>query len=260
MKRLIALPLSLLLLLFCLIPVLAEATVSFAAQNGSSSRNRSVAVDITAKGDAALGAVTVTLNYNRSVISYRSVKSDDEVTANDSGGSCKVIYLCKNGRQLKNGATLFTVIFRTVASGTSDITYTIAECTDSNAKFINVGACDAGQVEVRGSQARFTPQKAAKTSGKAQSSRSERSKKKNTAPSPERPGSPADPGKYISRDGDRLAAVDMTPSEAKKEFDATLPLLVTGFSAVILALLCFWLGQKFHQYRARKKETKVPEE
>lgn len=254
MKRLIAL-LTVLLLLFGTTAVHAASKVDFSAQQGTAMQNRLIGVAITARGDVTLSAVTFTLRYNKAVISYQKTESGDAVAAHDSNGSCRVNYLCRNGKSLKHGATLFTVVFRAVGEGTSDIAYTAAECTGCNARFLPVGSCDAGRVEVRGTRARFTPLQASR----AQSSEP-RPGQTGTDPS-SRPY----PDDTTAETGDGtddifVEARDMTLSEAKKEFDSTLPLLITGFSAVVLALLCFWLGQKYRDRRVKKEETKVPRE
>ena len=199
-------------------PVFAAEAVAMNVSSEKCGINGTVSVDVMLKSGAPLAAAKLELNYDEQLLDFSDISGDNgcvmEHKAN--GGAVSVLYCAKHGDTPCIGDVLFTLSFKAIEAGTADIGLKVRDCSDALGRFLDVGELRAGKVTVT----------------EAQNSRDALS------------ASELNDARVSEATGDGRAA--------KRDFDTALPLLIGGFSVIILLLLSFYAGQKIS---GRKKSS-----
>lgn len=125
--------------------------VMFKTEDAQCSLNRIIAVEVRAKSNQKLSAVLFKFSYDRNILEYRSIStpSDSIAYAYDNGQALNVSYLCKNGKNVSNESTVFTLKFKAIALGKSDLKYTAYDCVNSLPESAEISKCESGTVYVQ---------------------------------------------------------------------------------------------------------------
>lgn len=138
------------LILLSVFPASAAGTVSFETGSITCKDNRVIAVNVNAQGEGKLSAAIFEFYFDKSVLEFRGTDSPDgtltEHTETENG--VRVCFLCADGKPLSGKNALFSLSFKSVAEGESEIGFTVKDCADSDAQWMRVGSCTAGTVNV----------------------------------------------------------------------------------------------------------------
>lgn len=108
------------------------------------------------------------------MIQFKEADADNaKITCNDVGDTIKAVYLCTNGKELDGD--IFTVKFKALKSGKCRIGFTVYDCVNSNAEFIEVDKCTAGEIIISGSDSADTDNNSSANNGKANNSNKKKS-------------------------------------------------------------------------------------
>ena len=148
MKKLLLI--ILMMLLLPIVHVSAADTVSFSADNIECKNNRLIEVNLYAKCDKKLSAATFEFGFDKTILEFRGVGKPKGtlVEYNEKSNSVKLSYLCKDGADISSKAAVFTLKFKTISEGFSDITYSVFDCADSDIGQMTIGNCTSGKVTV----------------------------------------------------------------------------------------------------------------
>lgn len=127
-----------------------ENGVSFITEDINCSKGRLFSVDVKASSADKLSAVIFTFTYDRNLMEYRSVStaSDSMVYAYDNGKTLNVSYLCADGKEINKDTVIFTLKFKAVSAGKTDLSYTAEDCVSPSAQSIPIYKCTNGAVTV----------------------------------------------------------------------------------------------------------------
>ena len=125
MKRIISV--FLITLLLSTVHVSAADSVSFSADSVECKNNRLIEVNFYAECGKMLSAATYEFSFDKSILEFRGVgtPSGTIVEYNEKPNSVKLSYLCKNGADISSKAAIFTLKFKSINEGSTDISYTV---------------------------------------------------------------------------------------------------------------------------------------
>lgn len=148
MKRILSV--ILLIMLLSIIHVSAADSVSFSADNIECKNNRLIEVNINAECGKKLSAATFEFSFDKSILEFRGVGTPNGtiVEYNEKTDSVKLSYLCKNGAEISTKAAVFTLKFKSINEGFTDISYSVYDCVDSDVEQLSIGSCTSGRVTV----------------------------------------------------------------------------------------------------------------
>lgn len=247
MKKLFSISIILILIFSSFVCAYAAQTVSFEITDCECDKNSLFTVDIVAKSDSKFSAGTFEFTYDKSMFEFRSAKVADDnsrIMTNELSNSVKAVYLNANGKDIKNGEVIFTVTFKSVKSGESYIDFTVSDCVNSDAEFIDIGKCTSAKITVGGS------------SSDKSSSDSNNSSSKN-------PKDSSNGGKTSStRDKDQETTSDSTIDEMgllnpidDKSTRFLIIGIAIGVSAIVLFMLGYFIIQKIFSRHKEKDES-----
>ncbi len=216
MKRIISV--FLIMLLLSTIHVSAAGSVSFSSDSIECKSNRLIEVNFNAECGKKLRAATFEFSFDKSILEFRGVgtPSGTIVEYNEKSNSIKLSYLCKDGSDISSKAAIFTLKFKSINEGYTDISYTVFDCVDSDVQQMSVGSCSSGRVTVSGKapdnigtieKPRSSTEKTTKSaSGTSKSSKSVSSSETGST-THSRNNSPADFDNVIQRDYDKITPI-----------------------------------------------------
>lgn len=147
-KLLVSLLMILLALPFC--TVYAAEAVSFSADNVTCKNNRLIDININAMCDKKLSAAIFEFTFDKSILEFRGAKAPDDskVVFNEKTDCVKLSYLCTYGADIMSSAPIFTLKFKSIGEGSTDIGFKVYDCVDADVQHMSVGVCTAGSVTV----------------------------------------------------------------------------------------------------------------
>lgn len=151
MKKVISLMIVTIFVFFSAVSVFAtQNSVAFKTYDTECRIGRLFTVNVKANSKDELSAVIFKFTYDRNLIEYRSVSTSDDsiVYAYDTGSSLNVSYLCKDGKSISNDTVIFTLKFKALKAGKSDLSYTAYDCINSSVENLPISQCLSGKVSV----------------------------------------------------------------------------------------------------------------
>ena len=244
--------LLLLLLAFCVIPVthvFAADAVSFSVDNIECKNNRLIEVNVNAQCGKKLSAALFEFSYDKSILEFRGVNTPDGSMTeyNENASGVKLSYLCADGAEISASSPIFTLKFKSIGEGRTDIAYNVSDCVDSDVRQMTIGSCAAGSVTVT-SKAKDTGSASAKTrsqTGKT-TSESKSGKKSSSSSTAEKAtnGATGDSSSYKD-----LGNVN---DVIQKDFDKATPIIILCASIVIGVAFIGFLVYKIVSSRKEK--------
>ena len=247
-------PMLIALIIISAVPVAAAGKCSFELAQGTAQSGKQTALELKASGGSVQSAI-FDFSFDANVLNYKKAQSDGEIVASDkvTDGKFRVVYLNRGNSSASGGTTLFTLLFNTIGTGSSAVSYKVTDCVDKSAESVAVGSCSSGKVEVsKSGSVSFSRVKASKQSNAKSSAANNKADSKVGA------ADNADETNANTTKAD--ASVDeiyVVSPQAKKEFDATVPLIAAGFAVVILALTALWAVQKIRQSKAKAPDDET---
>lgn len=242
--------------LFAFLPIKAFAagSVSFSTGRVESVTNRLVEVSVSASGDGKLSAALLTFDYDAVLLELREVKtpSGSQTEFNASGGSVRILYLCSSGADISRKTEIFSLVFMTVSQGSSDLSFNVSDCVDSDVRQMSIGECASGRITVReaarsnnNSSASKTKNKSGSVSdgGKSKASKAEKKSSKKTVSKTE--------------SSDKTEHLGTISKVTQSEPDMLTPIIILCASGVICAAFTGFLIYKIVTLR---KNQKIPQE
>lgn len=234
MKKLFSISIILILIFSSFVCTYAAEAVSFEITDCECDKNRLFTVDIVAKSDSKFSAGTFEFTYDKSMFEFRSAKVTDDnsrIMTNELSNSVKAVYLNANGKDIKNGEVIFTVTFKSVKSGEGYIDFTVSDCVNSNAEFIDIGKCTSAKITVSGSS--------------SDKSSSDSSNSSNNSSSKNSKDSSNDGKSSSTRDKNQETTSDSTIDEMgllNPIDDKSTRFLIIGIAIGVSAIVLFMLG------------------
>lgn len=242
-------------------PVFAAEAVAMNVSSEKCGINGTVSVDVMLKSGAPIAAAKLELNYDEQLLDFSDISGDNGCVTEHkaNGGAVSVLYCAKHGDTPCIGDVLFTLSFKAIEAGTADIGLKVRDCSDALGRFLDVGELSAGKVTVT----------------EAQNSRAEYSRRAAPKQPEQNTENPEETAEGFENENaadrsysrDTLSASELNDARgseatgdgraAKRDFDTALPLLIGGFSVIILLLLSFYAGQKVS---GRKKSSSAKAE
>ena len=237
MKRIISV--FLIMLLLSTIHVSAAGSVSFSSDSIECKSNRLIEVNFNAECGKKLRAATFEFSFDKSILEFRGIgtPSGTIVEYNEKSNSIKLSYLCKDGSDISSKAAIFTLKFKSINEGYTDISYTVFDCVDSDVQQMPVGSCTSGRVTVSG--------KAPDNIGTVEMSGSPTEKNTKSTSSPSK-SSKSSKSVSSSETGSTTHSRNNSPatfdSAIQRDYDKITPIIVLCASAVIcIAFIGFLL-------------------
>ena len=84
-----------------------------------------------------------------------------------SGGSVRILYLCSSGADISRKTEIFSLVFMTVSQGSSDLSFNVSDCVDSDVRQMSIGECASGRITVREAARSNNNSSASKTKNKS---------------------------------------------------------------------------------------------
>lgn len=239
MKRF--LPVFLILTILSLLPASAAGTVSIETGSVTCRNNRLIEVEVKAQGSGKLSAALFEFTFDKSVLEYRKIHTPDgsDAVCVEKDYGIRLSYLCTNGVTLSTQPTLFTIEFKTVAEGESEVGFRVMDCVDSDAQWMDIGSCLAGTVTVSnhaddtvGTAEPKQQQKAASTSeSESKQGGSKKSSAKSSAKAKDRQETTAAP----------VHDLGTLNNVVEREADKTTPIIVLCASVAVAAAVIGWI-------------------
>lgn len=152
MKKVISLMIVTIFVFISAVSVFAvDNTVTFKTVDTECKKGRLFTVDIIAKSSDKLSAVLFKFSYDRSLIEYRSVSTtaDSMVYGYDTGSTVNVSYLCKDGKNISDDTVIFTLKFKALEVGKTDLLYTAYDCVNSAVQDLQISQCTSGTLSIK---------------------------------------------------------------------------------------------------------------
>lgn len=248
MKKFLSLAIIITTIICSGITAYAKSTVSFALSDCECQKNRIFSIEVKATGDMPITAAIFEFTYDRSIIEYRGIKTNDAsmVSANDKGDCIKAVYLCADGWEIANESTIFTLEFISLKEGFTNVDYSVYDCTDSNVEFMNVGNCSSGSVTVS--------QRASNTSN-AQGSNTDSNKKsesqKTTSAKNNQSSSNGDNTVEETTETNSFGRIN---DVIQRDYDYVMPIIILCISTSAAAVFAFYFIQKIKELKNNKKK------
>lgn len=250
MKKLLLI--ILMMLLLPIVHVSAADTVSFSADNIECKNNRLIEVNLYAKCDKKLSAATFEFGFDKTILEFRGVGKPKGtlVEYNEKSNSVKLSYLCKDGADISSKAAVFTLKFKTISEGFSDITYSVFDCADSDIGQMTIGNCTSGKVTVtsKAPDNIGTEDKSGSSSAKPSKSTKNYSKTSKSA----KKSSSSDAGKTTRSESESKDSGTFD-SVIQRDFDKATPIIVLCASAVICVTFIGFIVFRIHVIRKAQK-------
>ena len=246
MKRFLGI--FMILILLSVFPASASGTVSFETGSITCKNNRVITVELTAHGNGKLSAAIFEFYFDKSVLEFRGTDSPDgtltEHTETEKG--VRVCFLCSDGKALSGQNALFSLSFKSVAEGESEIGFTVKDCADSDAQWMSVGSCTAGTVTVssRADDSAGTTEAKQPKKQSAASSAESKGSSKNSASKSDGEEDQQLTEKPTIHDLGKLNSVEETAP------DSFTPIIVLCASAAVAAAV---IGFIIYQIKSKKK-------
>ena len=234
MKRIISV--FLIMLLLSTIHVSAAGSVSFSSDSIECKSNRLIEVNFNAECGKKLRAATFEFSFDKSILEFRGIgtPSGTIVEYNEKQNSVKLSYLCKNGADISSSAAIFTLKFKSINEGYTDISYTVFDCVDSDVQQMPVGSCTSGRVTVSG--------KAPDNIGTIEKPRSSTEKTTKSASGTSKSSKSVSSSETGSTTHSRNNSPATFDSAIQRDYDKITPIIVLCASAVIcIAFIGFLL-------------------
>ena len=253
------------MLLFTCAPVSAQAAepVSFSLESVAIPIDRLTEVRCFAQGNTRLCAALFRFTYDKTALELRDVKAADGsrviYTAYDD--CFRVSYLCADGADVSASA-VFTLCFKTLREGSTEIGFSVEECVDENAAWMAVGSCTGGTVTV-------TPIAAVSSSGQsgARSSAQRSAAQTQTKPKAAKSISPSKNTSRTYNRGDNGESTDAVEDlgavnrVVEKDYDRMTPLIILTVSVTAAgAFIGFLAFTVVNRLKAKKKSNSSPGE
>ena len=248
--------LLLLILVICVIPVTrvcAADSVSFSVDSIECKNNRLIEVNVNAQCGKKLSAALFEFSYDKSILEFRGVKtpSDSMTEYNENANGFKLSYLCADGADISASSPIFTLKFKSVGEGRTNIAYSVSDCVDSDVQQMTIGDCTSGSVTVT-SKAKDTGSAPAKNSSQTSKTASKSKSSKQSASSStakkESDGATGDSSSYKD-----LGNVN---DVIQKDFDKATPIIILCTSIVIFIAFIGFLIHKIVSSRKAKQDKK----
>lgn len=236
MKRFTIILINAIIILSSVISVNAANDISFAMTGAECNNNRLFTVDVKAKSSDMFSVATFEFSYDRSVIEFRDVTCGDNsrVRAYDNGKTVMVSYLCSDGIKIDDYTTIFTLKFKSISYGETNINYTVSNCVNSKVEDMPIGSCTSSLVTVKSKSANNKEnQNSGNNSSKSTSDKIDSDIYQNE-------------GTTI----DELGVLNPDEFDNKK----VIFLTIAAFSAV--AVSAFLLGRLFTKKESKREQTK----
>lgn len=265
MKKILLLALCAMLLFTCA-PVSAQAAepVSFSLESVAIPIDRLTEVRCFAQGNTRLCAALFRFTYDKTVLELYDVKAADgsRVIYTTYDDCFRVSYLCADGADVSASA-VFTLCFKTLREGSTEIGFSVEECVDENAAWMAVGSCTGGTVTV-------TPKAAAvSSSGQsgARSSAQRSAAQTQTKPKAAKSISPSQNTSSTYNRGDNGESTDAAEDlgavnrVVEKDYDRMTPLIILTVSVTAAgAFIGFLAFTVVNRLKAKKKSNSSPGE
>ena len=248
MKKILSVAILILTIVCSNITASAASTVSFALSDCECQKNRLFNVEITATGNMPITAAIFEFTYDRSIIEYRGIKTNDSsmVSANDKGDCIKAVYLCADGWVIENGSTIFTLEFISLKEGVTDIDFTVYDCTDTDVNFMNIGNCSSGKVTVI--------QKASDTSGAQGKSPNSSEKSESQKATSAKTNQSSSENGDTNEDTKELNHFEKVNDIIQRDYNFVMPIILLCLSAVAGAVSIFYFIPKIKERKNKKEE------
>ena len=247
--------LLLLLLAFCVIPVthvFAADAVSFSVDNIECKNNRLIEVNFNAQCGKKLSAALFEFSFDKNILEFRGVKTpDDSMTEyNETANGFKLSYLCTFGADISASSPIFTLKFKSIGEGRTDIAYNVRDCVDSDIRQMTIGSCAAGSVTVtsKANDADKTPAKTRSQTSKTTSGSKNSKSSKQSATS----GAAKQVSDGANGDSSSYKDLGNVNDVIQRDFDRATPIIILCASIVIGAAFIGFLTYKIVSSRKEK--------
>ena len=265
MKKLILL----LCVAFSLLSVPAGASaadaVSFKTESVKCIKNRLITVDVTAECDKPFCSAVFEFSFDNSILEYRGVAACEgsTVTDADKGGVVKAVFVNPRGLDVSSGGTVFSLEFKSLAEGETEIGFSVRDCVDGDAEFMDIGSCVSGTVTVTGG-----------ADNGAQTSKDDSSKSGAKARSDEGTDSSASKSKKSESSNNEGSAEDAEGAAAEttggetpqrindviqRDYDMLLPIIVLSTSVFGAIVIGFFFVNKAKKPKKTSNEDNAAE-
>lgn len=238
MKRVASLLLCVLMMILSTTFASASEYVSFSLSNCNTDVNRLFTVSMKATGNTKLSAAIFEFSYDSGMLQFKEADADNaKITCNDVGDTIKAVYLCTNGKELDGD--IFTVKFKALKSGKCRIGFKVYDCVNSNAEFIEVDKCTAGEIIISGSDSADTDNNSSANKEKANNS----NKKKSSV------------GKTETEDEATPSIVDFGILNSVEDINIRILFIgiAIGVSVVILAFVAYFTLKRLRNKKSSKQ-------
>ena len=248
--------LLLLILVICVIPVTrvcAADSVSFSVDSIECKNNRLIEVNVNAQCGKKLSAALFEFSYDKSILEFRGVKtpSDSMTEYNENANGVKLSYLCADGADISASRPIFTLKFKSVGEGRTNIAYSVSDCVDSDVQQMTIGDCTSGSVTVT-SKAKDTGSASAKNSSQTSKTASKSKSSKQSASS----ASAAQTTGTATGDSSSYKDLGNVNDVIQKDFDKATPIIILCTSIVIFIAFIGFLIHKIVSSRIAKQDKK----
>lgn len=231
----------------------AAEVLSLAAENTRCTSKGAVQVDIVSKSRVTIYAFTLEIFCGDPEVEFvKADKSaDSKISRHSENGTTKLVYYCKNGKSLAVNDKLFTLHFKSESRRDFSLSFSISQCVNSDAEFIDSGggfSCNASFADASANSVPNTDTEA-RTSGGSKTSAAQK-------PSGNKPENTSVNATFEADTQPYLNSID-DDSVPKQDFDAAIPIITGGFSVIIAGLSVALALQHLSRKRA-EKQNKLP--
>ena len=139
-------------LCFNFVTVFAASAVSFRTPSETTQTDRLYYVEVYAQSDVPRCAALFDFSYDPAAFEFREASAEKpaQIESYDTGDHVKLAYLNIDGADCSMEDVLFLLTFKTKQEGSYSFAYSVSQCVDENAEFLDVGELRAGNVTVTG--------------------------------------------------------------------------------------------------------------
>ena len=139
-------------LCFNFVTVFAASAVSFRTPSETTQTDRLYYVEVYAQSDVPLCAALFDFSYDPAAFEFREASAEKpaQIETYDTGDHVKLAYLNIDGADCSMEDVLFLLTFKTKQEGSYSFAYSVSQCVDENAEFLDFGELRAGNVTVTG--------------------------------------------------------------------------------------------------------------
>lgn len=157
---------------FSILSAFAIEPINFVASNIECDCNRLFTVDFSAKSFEKLSAAIFEIDYDNSFIEYREISTNENsiVAAKDYNGKIKISFLCSNGLDVTEEKNLFSIKFKAIKSGNTNISFNVFDCVNSNLESITDCNCVSSNITINENSSTKKSSSNSKTNSRGSSS------------------------------------------------------------------------------------------